>query len=105
MLTSEQIRMMMDELEGAAEESNTEADSYWDNKWAEFEDQVNNPNHYKAGSGLEVIDVINDFVPDPYSYYQGNVIKYLLRHMNKGKPQARLTKSTLVLEQYDSGVE
>ena len=90
MLTSEQIQMMMDELEGAAEESNADR---WTDKWAEFEDEVNSPKHYQTDSGLEVIGVIDDFVLDPYSYYQGNVIKYLLRHMNKGKPKQDLQKA------------
>lgn len=57
------------------------------------EDQVNSPKHYKTESGFEVIDIIDDFVPDAYSYYMGNVIKYVLRHMNKGKPKQDLEKA------------
>jgi hypothetical protein len=70
------------------------------------EDPVNNPSHYQTASGLEVIDVIDDFVPDPYSYYQGNVIKYLLRHMSKGKPQQDLEKArwylNKMIEEWDN---
>ena len=42
-------------------------------------DMVNHPPHYQSESGLEVIDVIRAFVPDVESYYQGNIIKYILR--------------------------
>lgn len=47
-------------------------------------DMVNHPPHYKSESGLEVIDIIDDFVPDPGSYYLGNIIKYVLRFQKKG---------------------
>ena len=46
-------------------------------------DMVNHPPHYKSGS-MEVIDIIDEFVNDPASYYQGNIIKYVLRHQKKG---------------------
>ena len=93
MLTSEQIRMMMDNLEEPAEDSSTEGDSYWDSYWENLGDPVNNPSHYQTDSGFEVIDVIDAFVPDSYSYYMGNAIKYLSRHMNKGKPRQDLEKA------------
>lgn len=51
------------------------------------EDVVNRPRHYQTESGLEAIHVIDDFVPDAYSYYMGNVIKYILRHINKNQKQ------------------
>lgn len=47
-------------------------------------DNVNHPAHYKSQSGLEVIDIIDDFVDDPASYYKGNIIKYVLRYEKKG---------------------
>ena len=50
----------------------------------EMTDNVNHPKHYKSKSGLEVIDIIDDFVPDPGSYYLGNIIKYILRYQKKG---------------------
>lgn len=56
-------------------------------------DPVNSPEHYKTESGLEAIDVIDSFVPDAYSYYMGNVLKYVLRHTSKGKPQQDLEKA------------
>ena len=46
-------------------------------------DMVNHPPHYQSASGLEVIDIIDDFVPDPASYYKGNIIKYILRYEKK----------------------
>lgn len=45
-----------------------------------------NPKHYQK-NGMESIDVINAFVPDGYSFYMGNVIKYVLRHMDKNQCQ------------------
>jgi hypothetical protein len=46
-------------------------------------DMVNHPPHYQSESGIEVIDVIDDFVDDPASYYKGNIIKYVLRYEKK----------------------
>lgn len=46
-------------------------------------DMVNHPAHYQSESGIEVIDIIDDFVPDPGSYYLGNIIKYILRFQKK----------------------
>jgi len=53
----------------------------------ESDDPVNHPKHYKSESGIEAVDVIEAFTPDVYSYYMGNVIKYVLRHMNKNQKQ------------------
>ena len=77
MLTSEQIKAMMDAVDIQDD--------------CEYDD-VYNPAHYDKGS-FEVIDVIDACVPDPYSYYMGNVVKYLLRHMDKGNPQKDLGKA------------
>jgi hypothetical protein len=52
-----------------------------------WDDPVNHPSHYKSESGIEAVDVIEAFTPDVYSYYMGNVIKYVLRHMNKNQKQ------------------
>jgi len=54
-------------------------------------DMVNSPPHY-AGKDIEVIDYIDDTVPDPYSYAMGNAIKYLSRHLKKGAPAKDLKK-------------
>ena len=51
-------------------------------EWKE-PDMVNHPPHYQSASGIEVIDIIDDFVPDPGSYYLGNIIKYILRYQKK----------------------
>lgn len=47
-------------------------------------DMVNHPPHYQIGGGLEVIDIIDAVVPDPSSYYLGNILKYELRYPKKG---------------------
>ena len=47
-------------------------------------DMVNHPPHYQSESGIEVIDIIDDFVADPASHYKGNIIKYVLRYEKKG---------------------
>jgi len=54
-------------------------------------DPVNKPSHY-ADKEIEVIDYIDDTVPDCYSFYFGNAIKYLSRHLEKGKPIQDLQK-------------
>lgn len=60
-------------------------------KEAENWDVVNNPKHYQK-NGMEVIDIIEAFTPDSYSYCMGNAIKYLMRHMDKGNPEQDLQK-------------
>ena len=54
-------------------------------------DMVNNPKHYQK-NGMEVIDIIEAFTPDSYSYCMGNAIKYLLRHQDKGNAIQDLDK-------------
>lgn len=60
-------------------------------------DAVNKPAHY-ANKEIEVIDYIDDTVPDCYSFYFGNAIKYLSRHLNKGKPVQDLQKCIWYIE-------
>lgn len=45
------------------------------------EEELKKPNRYIGGDGLEVFDIINSFGLD---YYEGNVLKYLLRYKKKG---------------------
>ena len=59
-------------------------------------DMVNHPPHYLKG-GMEVIDIIDNFTPDSYSYYMGNVLKYVLRHMHKQSPKQDLEKARFYL--------
>ena len=54
-------------------------------------DMVNSPPHYNK-NGLETIDYIDSRVPDAYSYYFGNAIKYLDRHLDKSHPIKDLQK-------------
>ena len=42
-------------------------------------EKVNHPQHYQSGA-MEVIDIIDAF---HLNFYEGNVIKYLLRHDRK----------------------
>ena len=39
------------------------------------------PPHYESESGIQPFDIIDAFSLD---YYEGNVLKYLLRHKKKG---------------------
>jgi len=56
-----------------------------------WDDPVSQPAHY-ANKEIEVIDYIDDTVPDPYSFYFGNAIKYLSRHLSKGNSVQDLEK-------------
>lgn len=69
--------------------------SYFTDREVEF-DAVDSPRHYTDKS-IEVIDYIEDTVPDPYSFYMGNVLKYVSRHMNKNGKQD-LLKAKYYLE-------
>lgn len=42
-------------------------------------EKVNQPAHYQSGA-MEVIDIIDAF---KLNFYEGNIIKYLLRHDRK----------------------
>ena len=46
---------------------------------------VNHPSHYKGSKGLEVTEVLENFLsPDELrGFYKGNVIKYVLRSQKK----------------------
>jgi hypothetical protein len=50
-------------------------------------DMVNHPEHYNKGS-YETYDVIVDTLGkhEAISYCQGNILKYIMRMWNKGKP-------------------
>lgn len=48
-------------------------------------DIVKNPSHYQGKNGLEVYEVLENFLEDVESYYVGNVIKYILRYRKKNK--------------------
>lgn len=58
-------------------------------------DVVNHPPHYKSDSGIESIDVIEEF---GLNFHLGNVIKYILRHQKKGKPLEDLKKARWYLD-------
>ena len=54
-----------------------------ENKMEVKEDMVRKPSHYQGKHGLEVYEILENFLPDVESYYLGNVIKYILRYKNK----------------------
>lgn len=56
-------------------------------------DAVHSPAHYQLADGLEAIDVIDQVVEDPASFYRGNAIKYLLRAGKKGDARQDLEKA------------
>ena len=49
------------------------------------EDVVNNPSHYRGSKGLEVMEVLENFLTteELKGFYKGNVIKYILRSDKK----------------------
>lgn len=68
-------------------------------------DPVARPAHYQSEDGIEAIDVIKAFVPDPHSYYMGNVLKYVMRHLQKnGKQDLEKARWYLdeMIEEYDA---
>lgn len=58
---------------------------------------VSHPDHYQGVCGLEVFEVMKNFLPKYYSSYVsyliGNVIKYILRAPSKGKEIEDLMKA------------
>lgn len=54
---------------------------------------VHSPAHYQLANGTEAIDVIDEAVEDPASFYRGNAIKYLLRAGRKGDTKQDLEKA------------
>ncbi|HEM2827619.1 TPA: DUF3310 domain-containing protein [Streptococcus suis] len=48
-------------------------------------DNVTKPRHYQGKYGLEVIEVIKNFLTEEElrGYYKGNTIKYILRERSK----------------------
>lgn len=57
------------------------------------DNSVNSPAHYQLADGVEAIDVIDQSVDDPASFYRGNAIKYLLRAGRKGDAHEDLRKA------------
>lgn len=60
-------------------------------------DAVQSPTHYQLG-GIEAIDVIDEAVDDPASFYRGNAIKYLLRAGRKGDTREDLRKARYYID-------
>ena len=56
------------------------------------DENVNNPEHYQSDSGMEVIDVIEEF---KLNFNLGNVVKYVLRAGKKSDSATRDLKKAL----------
>jgi hypothetical protein len=92
---SEKVERVMEQMYGYYDEADP-SEVYFAETGSSMQDEeewdmVNNPQHYHK-NGMEVIDIIEAFTPDSYSYCMGNAIKYLLRHQDKGKPVQDLEK-------------
>lgn len=57
------------------------------------DNSVQSPAHYQLADGMEAIDVIDQSIADPASFYRGNAIKYLLRAGKKGDARQDLEKA------------
>ena len=57
-------------------------------------DLVNHPDHYNVGK-IEVIDAIEEW---GLGFHAGNVIKYVARYKQKGKPLEDLRKARWYLD-------
>lgn len=62
------------------------------------DNSVQSPAHYQLADGLEAIDVIDQVVEDPASFYRGNAIKYLLRAGRKGDAREDLRKARYYID-------
>lgn len=62
------------------------------------DNSVNSPAHYQLADGLEAIDVIDQTVEDPASFYRGNAIKYLLCAGRKGDAREDLRKARYYID-------
>ncbi|MCG7231070.1 DUF3310 domain-containing protein [Corynebacterium propinquum] len=61
------------------------------------DNSVQSPAPLPAG-GVEAIDVIDEAVADPASFYRGNAIKYLLRAGRKGDAHEELRKARYYID-------
>lgn len=61
------------------------------------DNSVHSPAHYQLG-GIEAIDVIDEAVADPASFYRGNALKYLLRAGRKGDARQDLEKARYYID-------
>ena len=68
----------------------------------EKKDMVNHPEHYQGLYGIEVDDVMQNFIPKYQDAYVGakicNVLKYILRAPAKGKQLEDLKKASVDLK-------
>lgn len=67
-------------------------DSEEDPHYDEDDSDVNNPDHYQSASGVETIDVIEDF---DLNFNLGNVVKYVLRAGKKDESPVQDLKKAM----------
>ena len=71
-------------------------------------DDVNHPSHYcnRAMEAIDIIEMIIEIEPNPkVAYNMSNVLKYLLRFRDKGKPIHDLKKAVWYLNRMISKIE
>ena len=82
-------------FEEAAIESEKIAQTDWEE--AHRNNAVNHPSHYRGVNGLEVFEVMDNFLPKYENaidgYLVGNILKYVLRAPCKGKMNEDLRKA------------
>lgn len=69
-------------------------------------DNINHPSHYTQG-GIECIDAIRASMSEEEykGYLKGNVLKYLWRYKQKGKPYEDLMKADTYLKWLEAETE
>lgn len=79
----------------AGEEAAKERLKKWDK--SRSNSAVNHPSHYRGVNGLEVFEVMDNFLPKYKNavdgYLVGNILKYVLRAPCKGKMNEDLRKA------------
>lgn len=65
------------------------------------QDMIHHPGHYNF-RGMECKDFIEKFVADPKSYYEGNIVKYHYRYLEKNKEEDlnKAMEYTRLLKEY-----
>ena len=78
-----------------SEKISKERQKQWDE--SRSNSAVNHPSHYRGVNGLEVFEVMDNFLPKYENaidgYLVGNILKYVLRAPSKGKMNEDLRKA------------
>ena len=83
-----------------SEKISKERQKQWDE--SRSNSAVNHPSHYRGVNGLEVFEVMDNFLPKYENaidgYLVGNILKYVLRAPSKGKMNEDLRKAEKYLK-------